>query len=87
VGLFDKAKDMMGKGKDSLDVDKAKEMAGQAKDKADAAVEQHADKIPDSVKGGYDKASEAAEKVVPGEGAETGDAGGDAETGDAGGDA
>jgi hypothetical protein len=78
VGLFDKAKEMMGKGKDSLDVDKAKETAGQAKDKADATVEQHADQIPDSVKGGYDKASEAAEKVVPGEDAETGGAGGGA---------
>ncbi len=72
MGLFDRAKDMVGKGKDSLDVDKAKEMAGRAKDKADAAVEQHADKIPDSVKGGYDKASDAAEKVVPGDDAEAG---------------
>lgn len=72
MGLFDRAKDMVGKGKDSLDVDKAKEMAGRAKDKADAAVDQHADKIPDSVKGGYDKASDAAEKVVPGDDAEAG---------------
>ena len=82
MGLFDRAKDMVGKGKDSLDVDKAKEMAVRAKDKADAAVDQHADKIPDSVKGGYDKASEAAEKVVPGEDA---GAGGPADAPEAGG--
>jgi hypothetical protein len=69
MGLFDKAKDMVGKGK-SLDVDKLKETAGQVKEKADAVVDQHADKIPDSVKGAYDKASDSAEKVLPAEDAE-----------------
>lgn len=66
MGLFDRAKEMVSKGK-NLDVEKAKEIAGQAKDKADAIVDQHGDKIPDSVRGRYDKASEAAEKVVPGD--------------------
>ncbi len=63
MGLFDKAKDMMGK----VDMDDAKEMAGKAKDSADDLVEEHSDKIPDSVENLYDKASDAAEKVIPGE--------------------
>ncbi len=67
MGLFDKAKDMMGKGKDSLDVDSLKDTAGKAKDSADDLVEKHGDKIPDSVEGVYNKASDAAEKVIPGE--------------------
>lgn len=67
MGLFDKAKDMMGKGKDSIDLDKAKDVVGEAKAKADAAVEEHGDKVPDAVKGGYEKASDAAEKVIPGD--------------------
>jgi len=67
MGLFDKAKDMIGEGKDSMDVDSLKDTAGKAKDSTDGLVEQHSDKIPDSVEGTYDKASDAAEKVIPGE--------------------
>ena len=67
MGLFDKAKDMMGKGTDSVDADSLKDTAGKAKDSADAAVEKHSDKIPDAAEGVYNKASDAAEKVIPGE--------------------
>jgi len=72
MGLFDKAKDMIGKGKD-IDLDKAKDIAGQAKDKADAAVDEHGDKVPDAVRGGYEKVSDAAEKVIPGDDAKSPD--------------
>ncbi|MGI9645283.1 MAG: CsbD family protein [Ilumatobacteraceae bacterium] len=63
MGLFDKAKEMMGK----VDTDDAKDTAGKAKDSADGLVDEHGDKIPDSVEKTYDKASDAAEKVIPGE--------------------
>lgn len=46
--------------------DKLKGLAGSAKDKTDEFVERHSDKVPDSVEGAYNKASKAAEKVVPG---------------------
>jgi hypothetical protein len=67
MGLFDKAKDAVSKGKDSVNVDSLKETAGKAKDSADRLVEQHSDKIPDSAEKVYKKASDAAEKVIPGE--------------------
>jgi hypothetical protein len=63
MGLFDKAKDIAG----NVDADSLKETAGKAKDSADDLVDQHGDKIPDSVEGAYNKASDAAEKVIPGE--------------------
>ena len=46
--------------------DKVKGMAGKAKDTADGVVEQHSDKIPDKVADTYNKASDAAEKIIPG---------------------
>ena len=49
-----------------MDADSLKDTAGKAKDSADDLVDQHGDKIPDSVEGTYDKASDAAEKVIPG---------------------
>jgi hypothetical protein len=69
MGLFDKAKEMLGK----TDTDSLKETAGSAKDKADDAVAQHGDKIPDAARDGYGKASDAAEKVIPGEDGNAGD--------------
>ncbi len=72
MGIFDKLKGMMGKGKESLDVDKVKDAAGDLKDKADDLVDEHSDKIPDAVEGVYNKASDAAEKVVPGDDASGG---------------
>lgn len=48
--------------------DKFKDTAGKAKDIADEQVEKHGDKIPDNVEAIYDKVSDAAEKIIPGEG-------------------
>jgi hypothetical protein len=64
MGIFDKIKGMTGK-------------AGKAKDQADSLVDQHSDKIPDDVEKVYDKASDAAEKIIPGDDAPADDAPGD----------
>jgi len=66
MGLMDSIKGMFDKGK-STDVDSLKQTAGSAKDKADDLADQHGDKVPDAVSDTYDKASDAAEKVIPGE--------------------
>ncbi len=67
MGFMDKIKDTLGKGKDSVSVDSVKDTAGSVKDRADGLVEEHSGKIPDAVEGVYDKASDAAEKIIPGE--------------------
>ena len=51
-------------------MDKVKTAVGGAKDKVDDIVEKNSDKIPDSFERAYNKASTAAEKVVPGTDAE-----------------
>ena len=48
-------------------MDKVKTAVGGAKDKVDDLVEKNSDKIPDKFERVYNKASNAAEKVVPGE--------------------
>jgi hypothetical protein len=65
MGLMDTIKGWFG-GK-TPDVAQVKDQAGAVKDQADNLVEQHGDKIPDSVEGTYDKASDAAEKIIPGD--------------------
>jgi hypothetical protein len=71
MGLMDSIKGMFGKADDkaddSADGDSLKETAGSAKDKADNIVDQHGDKAPDAVTDTYDKASGAAEKIIPGD--------------------
>ncbi len=47
--------------------DKIKGMAGKTKDQTDSLVDQHSDKIPDKHEDVYNKASDAAEKIIPGE--------------------
>jgi|GEM_PF-870255 len=47
--------------------DKAKDAASKAKDMVDDQVEKHGDKLPEGARDAYDKASEAAEKVIPGD--------------------
>ncbi len=47
-------------------LDKAKNIFGKAKDTVDEQVDKHSDKIPDKVEKAYDKASAAAEKIAPG---------------------
>jgi len=47
--------------------DKAKDAAGKAKDMVDDQVEKHGDKLPGAAKDAYDKASDAAEGIIPGE--------------------
>ena len=54
MGILDKIKGMAGQ-------------AGKAKDQADSLADQHSDKIPDNVEKTYDKVSDAAEKVIPGD--------------------
>jgi hypothetical protein len=65
MGIMDTIKGWFGGNKP--DVNAIKEQAGQAKDTVDNLVEEHADKIPDPVEGAYDKASDAAEKIIPGD--------------------
>ncbi len=65
MGILDKVKGMTGK-------------AGKAKDQADSLADQHSDKIPDNVEKTYNKVSDAAEKVIPGEDAPGEDGPGDA---------
>jgi len=67
MGIFDKIKDMFGQAKDTASPDDVKDMAGKAKDTVDGVVDQHGDKIPDNVEKTYDKVSDAAEKVIPGD--------------------
>ena len=73
AGFLDKIKGMFGGAKSdattgSGGVDGLKDQAGAAKDKADDLVDEHSDKIPDNVEGTYNKASDQAEKIIPGDG-------------------
>jgi hypothetical protein len=48
-------------------LDKLKGIFGKTKDKSDATVDENRERIPDDVEKQYDKASDAAEKVAPGD--------------------
>ena len=47
--------------------DKVKNKVGKTKDQIDDLVDQHGDKIPDDIEKQYDKASDLAAKIVPGD--------------------
>ena len=48
-------------------LDKLKKTFGKAKDKSDEIVDENRERIPDDIERKYDKASDAAEKIAPGE--------------------
>ena len=48
-------------------LDKLKGTFGKTKDKSDAIVDENRKRIPDDVEQKYDKVSDAAEKIAPGE--------------------
>ncbi len=48
-------------------LDKLKRTFGKAKDKSDEIVDENRERIPDDIEQKYDKASDAAEKIAPGE--------------------
>lgn len=48
-------------------LDKLKGTFGKAKDKSDALVAENRERIPDDVEKKYDKVSDAAEKIAPGD--------------------
>ena len=48
-------------------LDKLKKTFGKAKDKSDEIVDENRERIPDDIEQKYDKASDAAEKIAPGE--------------------
>ena len=48
-------------------LDKLKGTFGKAKDKSDAIVDENREQIPDDVEQKYDKVSDAAEKIAPGD--------------------
>ena len=55
-------------------LDKLKKTFGKAKDKSDEIVDENRERIPDDIEQKYDKASDAAEKIAPGEDAGAGGA-------------
>ena len=48
-------------------LDKLKGTFGKAKDNSDTIVDDNRERIPDDVEKKYDKVSDAAEKIAPGE--------------------
>jgi len=48
-------------------LDNLKAKFGKAKDKSDTVVDQHRERIPDDIEQHYDKVSDAAEKIAPGD--------------------